>query len=71
MIWVVGYVVAIYVFGFLATTPVYIFLYMFLHGRKSVRISALSAIITTAAIWITFEYLFHYPLYPGLIFGGN
>ena len=71
MLWVVGYVAAIYVFGFLATTPVYIFLYMFLHGGKPLRTSALSAVIITAAIWLTFEYLFHYPLYPGLLFGGQ
>jgi small-conductance mechanosensitive channel len=71
MIWVVGYVVVIDVFGFLATTPVYIFLYMFLHGRKSLRASALSAVVTTLAIWFTFEYLFHYPLYPGLLFAGQ
>jgi Tripartite tricarboxylate transporter TctB family len=71
MAWVVGYVVAIYVFGLLATTPVYIFLYMFLHGHKPMRASLMSAIITTAVIWITFEYLFHYPLYPGLVFGAQ
>jgi Tripartite tricarboxylate transporter TctB family len=71
MLWVVGYVAAIYLFGLLATTPVYIFLYMVLHGRKPARESALAAVITTAAIWFTFEYLFHYPLYPGLLFGGN
>jgi hypothetical protein len=71
MIWVVGYVLAIDVFGFLATTPIYILLYMFLHGRKSLRASALSAVVTTLAIWFTFEYLFHYPLYSGLVFGGK
>jgi hypothetical protein len=71
MLWVVGYVAAIYLFGLLATTPVYVFLYMLLHGRKPVRESVLAAVITTAAIWFTFEYLFHYPLYPGLLFGGN
>jgi len=71
MLWVVGYVAAIYIFGLLATTPLYIFLYMAVHGRKSMRISALNAVIVTIAIWITFEYLFHYPLYPGLLFGGQ
>ena len=69
MLWVVGYVAAIYVAGFLAATPVYIFLYMFLHGRKPARASALSAVLTTIVIWFTFEYLFRYPLYPGLLFG--
>jgi hypothetical protein len=70
MLWVVGYTAAIYVAGLLATTPVYIFLYMFLHGGKPLRLSAMTAVIATIVIWFTFEYLFHYPLYPGLLFGG-
>ena len=71
MLWVVGYVTAIYIFGFLATTQIYIFLYMLLNGGKPVRASALTAVTTTATIWFIFEYLFHYPLYPGLLFGGS
>ena len=71
MLWVVGYTAAIYVAGLLATTPVYIFLYMFLHGRKTLRLSAVTAVVATIVIWFTFEYLFHYPLYPGLLFGSR
>lgn len=71
MVWVVGYGAAIYLFGLLATTFVYIFLYMTMHGRRPLGPSALSAAVITIAIWVTFEYLFHYPLYPGLLFGGD
>ncbi|MGA7487044.1 MAG: tripartite tricarboxylate transporter TctB family protein [Xanthobacteraceae bacterium] len=71
MLWVVGYVAAIYVIGLLTTTPIYIFFYMLLNGGKPVRASALTAVTLTAAIWFVFEYLFHYPLYPGLLFGGS
>jgi Tripartite tricarboxylate transporter TctB family len=71
VLWVVGYIAGIYLVGFLAATPIYIFLYMALHGRKPKRVSALTAIVATAAIWFTFEYLFHYPLYPGWLFGGQ
>ena len=71
MLWVVGYGAATYLFGLLAMTPIYIFLYMVIHGRRRPATSALSAAVITVAIWITFEYLFHYPLYPGALFGGR
>jgi hypothetical protein len=71
MSWVVGYGAAIYLFGLLATTPVYIFLYMTINGGRRVATSALSAAAITLAIWIVFEHLFHYPLYPGALFGGR
>ena len=71
MLWVTGYGAAIYLFGLLATTPIYIFLYMLIHGRRRPATSAMNAAVITVAIWVTFEYLFHYPLYPGVLFGGR
>lgn len=54
--------------GFLPGIPVYVFGYMTVHGRKSVRTSAITAIVTTAAIWATFEMLMDYRLYRGIFF---
>jgi hypothetical protein len=71
MLWLVGYAAAIYFFGLLVTTPIYILLYMRIHGGKPVGVSALSTAVITIAIWVTFEFLFRYPLYPGLLFGGR
>jgi hypothetical protein len=71
MLWVVGYGAAIFLFGFMATTPIYVFLYMLLHGRRRPLTGALNAAVVTVAIWITFEYLFHYPLYQGALFGAR
>jgi Tripartite tricarboxylate transporter TctB family len=68
--WIAGYVALVFLAGFLAATPIYIFLYMLVHGRKSIRLSAMTAVVTTFTIWLTFEILFRYPLYPGLLFGG-
>jgi hypothetical protein len=68
--WVVGYVALLYLFGFLIATPVYVLLYMFFHGGHSIRNSLLAAAATTLTIWLTFEVLFKYPLYPGALFGG-
>ncbi len=70
VLWPLTYVAAVIVAGFLLVTPIYIFLYMVLYGRQPVMMSALSALITTTMIWVTFELLFHYPLFPGLLFGG-
>ena len=65
-----AYLAAVYCVGFLVGTPVYLFLSMMLHGGKSFLASTMTAIATTLAIWVTFEVLFKYPLYPGVLFGG-
>jgi hypothetical protein len=43
---------------------------MIFHGGHSIRDSVLVSVGTTLAIWLTFEVLFKYPLYPGSLFGG-
>jgi hypothetical protein len=70
VLWVVAYLAGVYLVGFLLTTPVYVLLYMILHGRKSLRTAGITAILTTALVWLTFEIAFKYPLYPGVLFGG-
>ena len=70
VLWVIGYLGGIYLVGFLLTTPLYVFLYMVLHGAKSLRTAGIMAIATTVLIWLTFEIAFKYPLYPGILFGG-
>ncbi|HZS64993.1 MAG TPA: tripartite tricarboxylate transporter TctB family protein [Xanthobacteraceae bacterium] len=69
--WIFAYIVAVLLIGFLPATAAYVFLYMKLHGRKSVLAAAATAAGTTIGIWITFGVLFQYPLFPGLLFGGN
>jgi hypothetical protein len=68
--WLAGYVVVLYFVGFLIATPIYVLLYMIFHGGHSIRNSVLVSAGTTLAIWLTFEVLFKYPLYPGVLFGG-
>ncbi|MGH6769744.1 MAG: tripartite tricarboxylate transporter TctB family protein [Xanthobacteraceae bacterium] len=68
--WVAGYVALLYFVGFLISTPIYVLLYMIFHGGHSIRNSVLMSIGTVLAIWLTFEVLFKYPLYPGSLFGG-
>jgi hypothetical protein len=68
--WVLAYLAGVALAGFLLATPAYIFLYMKLHGARSALAGALAAMGTTCGVWLTFQLLFHYPLYPGLLFGG-
>jgi hypothetical protein len=68
--WVAGYIVLLYFVGFLIATPIYVLFYMIFHGGHSIRDSVLVSVGTTLAIWLTFEVLFKYPLYPGSLFGG-
>lgn len=70
VLWVVGYLASVYAVGFLVTTPLYVALYMLLHGGKSLRVAGITAVVTTVLIWLTFEVAFKYPLYPGILFGG-
>ena len=68
--WVVAYLAALFLTGFMIATPIYVLLYMLIHGGRSLRDSALAAAATTLTIWLTFVVLFRYPLYPGVLFGG-
>jgi Tripartite tricarboxylate transporter TctB family len=70
ILWVIGYLGSVYVVGFLVATPLYVALYMLLHGGKSLRVAGVTAVVTTVLIWLTFEVAFKYPLYPGILFGG-
>lgn len=69
--WILAYLAGIVLFGFLLMTAAYVFLYMKLHGGKSVLASVATAAGTTIGIWFAFGILFQYPLFPGLLFGGN
>ncbi len=68
--WVLAYLAALFLVGFIIATPIYILLYMVIHGGRSIRDSALASAATTLTIWLVFVVLFRYPLYPGLLFGG-
>ena len=71
ILWVAGFTAAIVAFGVLIAIPLYVAAYMVWHGGKSVRAACVTALATTAAIWLAFEILLRYPLYPGLLFGGD
>ena len=68
MLWIVMATLLMVLFGFVVGIPVFVFGYSLLHAQRNVRQSAISAIATILAIWVGFELLLNYELYPGLLF---
>lgn len=65
--WVAGFLLAIYLLGFLVSMPLYIFSYMKVHRIRWTTAIA-SAVITTVIMYFGFQYLLNIELYPGLLF---
>ncbi len=67
-LWMSVLVLGIYLFGFLASTPVFVFCWMKYRGDYSIRSSLYSAISTVGFIYILFELVLQYELYTGVLF---
>jgi hypothetical protein len=68
MLWIVAATMLMVLFGFVVGIPAFVFGYSILHARRTMRQSTLAAIAIVLAIWIGFELLLNYELYPGLLF---
>lgn len=68
--WIAGGTALTVLAGFLAAIPVYVFGYMVLYARRTVRDGAIAALATTICIWGGFELLLNYDLYPGAFWPG-
>ena len=68
MLWIAVATALMVLFGFVAGIPAFVFAYSSLHGRRTLRQSAIAAIATVVMIWVGFELLLNYELYPGLLF---
>ncbi len=66
MAWMVGLTIGIYLIGFMAMVPVYVFSSMLFQGKKSVKQCAYGAVGATVFIWVLFEFLLKYDLYRGV-----
>lgn len=71
MAWPGFFVAGIIFFGFFVAIPVYVFLFMLLFGRKSLRAACIGALATTFFILVVFEWLLDYEVFRGVLFGGN
>ena len=67
--WVAAALALVILCGFLVAIPAYVFLYLLLHGHRTLRHSLIAAVATTLGIWLAFEVLLRYDLYRGMLFG--
>lgn len=69
---IIGYVAAvvagIYLFGFLLAIPVYLFTSIAYLGKQPLRIALTVALLASLVIYLLFEVLLAYKLYPGMLF---
>lgn len=70
ILWPTAFVGLVAVFGFLPVIPVYVFAFVVLQGRKSVRQGVTAAAVATALTYVIFKLALRYEVYPGLVFGG-
>ena len=68
ILFVAGGVTTIYLAGFLVAIPLYLFASIAFLGRQPIRTAAIVAVITTLIVYVVFEVLLAYELYPGLLF---
>ena len=64
--WMGTLVLGIYLIGFLPCTPIFVYCWMKFRGGYSVRQSAYLAIATITFVYVLFEILLQYELYPGI-----
>ncbi len=64
--WMGALVLGIYLVGFLPCTPIFVYCWMKYRGGYSIRESCYLSIATTAFVYILFELILQYELYPGI-----
>ncbi len=65
-LWMGALVLGIYLIGFLPCTPVFVYCWMKYRGGYSVKESAYLAIGTIVFVYVLFELILQYELYPGI-----
>lgn len=68
MAWMAISLAAILLAGILPAALLYVFGYMAIHGKLSLRLSAAVAVGTALFCWVVFEVLLNFDLYGGLFF---
>ncbi len=66
--WMGALVLGIYVFGFLVMTIVFVFLWMWIQGGRTIKSSLYTAIATFGFIYGLFSVILRYELFAGVVF---
>lgn len=65
--WLGGVLVSLYLLGFMISTPLYVFVFLWVSGKRSLPFSAAIAAGATIFVYIVFLRLLEYKLYPGML----
>lgn len=66
--WMGGLVLGIYVVGFLVMTIVFVFLWMWIQGGRTIKSSLYTSIATFGFIYLMFSVILRYELFMGVVF---
>ena len=69
--WIAGCVATMLAIGFLPAVPLFVFLYMRVHGRLPLRICLIGAASVFVFVAVVFEFLLDYALYRGVLFDSD
>jgi len=67
--WIVGFVILVFLVGFLITTPVFIFLFLKIRGRIGWFRTLVMSIVVGGFIYGVFEILMRGDMFKGILFG--
>ena len=70
VLWMIAFLASVGLIGFVITVPIYVLAFMRIQGRKPLKQSVIAAAAVAAVVWVSFEVLLRYDLYPGILFGG-
>ena len=70
VLWLIAFLASVGLVGFLITVPIYVLAFMTIQGRKPLKQSIFAAVVVTLVIWVAFDVLLRYEVYPGILFEG-
>lgn len=66
-LWVGGLLVLLYVVGFLAAIPIYLFLFLKVRSQEKLMFTVIFSLVSWGALYLFFGLILHIPLYEGII----
>lgn len=66
-LWVAGLLVLLFVVGFLAAIPIYLFLYLKVRSQEKLVFTLIFSLVSWGALYLFFGMILHIPLYEGII----
>lgn len=65
-LWFLGLVVLIWLIGFMAAIPLYLFFFLKVRSKEGWMLSILYCVLTRGVIYVLFSLILHIPLYQGV-----